>query len=233
QVKIDLGQDFRVRGMGIDTRLAGVLTRPADGPATAMPRVRGTVRTVGGSFHAYSQQLVIERGQLVFQGAADNPVLDIVALRPKLGNDQRAGVQVAGTALLPRVRLYSAPSLPDNQTLAWLLLGRPAPDSGAEAAMLQSAALALLGGREGRGLAARFGLDELSFSGGGEGEVNQASVTLGKRLSERLYAAYEHGIAGTGGTLMIFYELSRRWSLRGQAGVENSALDLIFKLAYD
>jgi len=233
QVEIDLGQDFRLRGMGIDTRLAGVLTLAADGPATAMPRVRGTVRTVGGSFHAYSQQLVIERGQLVFQGAADNPVLDIVALRPKLGNDQRAGVQVAGTALLPRVRLYSAPSLPDNQTLAWLLLGRPAPDSGAEAAMLQSAALALLGGREGRGLAARFGLDELSFSGGGEGEVNQASVTLGKRLSERLYAAYEHGIAGTGGTLMIFYELSRRWSLRGQAGVENSALDLIFKLAYD
>ena len=93
-----------------------------------------------------------------------------------------------GTALLPRVRLYSDPALPDNQTLAWLLLGRPAPDTGAEAAMLQTAALALLGGREGRGLAASFGLDELSFSGGGDGEIASASVTLGKRLSDRLYA---------------------------------------------
>jgi translocation and assembly module TamB len=39
QVEIDLGEDFRLRGMGIDTRLAGVLTLAADGPATAMPRV--------------------------------------------------------------------------------------------------------------------------------------------------------------------------------------------------
>ena len=144
-------------------------------------------------------------------------------------HDLRAGVQVMGTALLPRVRLYSEPALPDNQTLAWLLLGRPAPDTGSEAAMLQTAALALLGGREGRGLASRFGLDELSFTGGA-GAVADASVTLGKRLSDRLYAAYEHSLAGTGGTLMIFYELSRRWTLRGQAGA-NQAIDLIYRLS--
>ena len=62
--------------------------------------------------------------------------------------------------------------------------------------------------------------------------VAGASVTLGKRLSDRLYAAYEHSLAGTGGALMIFYELSRRWSLRGQAG-ETSAVDLIYKLSFD
>ena len=181
---------------------------------------------------ADGQSLTIQRGFVVFSGPIDNPVLDIVALRPNYTSDQRVGVQVMGSALLPRVRLYSEPALPDNQTLAWLLLGRPAPNSGAEAAMLQSAALALLGGREGRGLAANFGLDELSFSGGGDGELSSASVTLGKRLSDRLYAAYEHSLAGTGGTLMIFLELSRRWTLRGQAG-ENSAVDLIYRLTFD
>ena len=91
----------------------------------------------------------------------------------------------------------------------------------------------MLGGRNGRGLASRFGLDELSVAGGGDGDtVAGASVTLGKRLSNRLYAAYEHSLAGTGGALMIFYELSRRWSLRGQAG-ETSAVDLIYKLSFD
>jgi translocation and assembly module TamB len=102
--------------------------------------------------------------------------------------------------------------------------------------MLQSAALALLGGREGRGLAASFGLDELSFSRGSDsgdnGAVGGASVTLGKRLSDRLYAAYQHSLAGTSGALLIFYELSRRWSLRAQAG-ENAALDLIYRLSFD
>ena len=129
------------------------------------------------------------------------------------------------------MRLYSQPRLPDSQALAWLVLGREAPESGAESALLQTAALALLGGREGRGLAASFGLDELSFSNG-ESAVGEASVTLGKRLSDRLYAAYEHSLSGASGTLLIFYELSRRWTLRGQAG-ENAAIDLIFRLSFD
>ena len=231
-VQIDLGDDFRLSGMGIDTRLAGQLTLAADGPLTQLPTLTGRVSTVGGTFRAYGQSLTIQRGFVVFSGPIDNPVLDIVALRPNYTSDQRVGVQVMGSALLPRVRLYSEPALPDNQTLAWLLLGRAAPESGAEAAMLQSAALALLGGREGRGLAANFGLDELSFSGGEGGSLQSASVTLGKRLSDKLYAAYEHSLAGASGTLMIFYELSRRWTLRGQAG-ENSAVDLIFRLSFD
>ena len=231
-VQIDLGEDFRLSGMGIDTRLAGRLTLAANGPLTQLPTLNGRVRTQGGTFRAYGQFLNIQRGFVVFNGQIDNPTLDIVALRPNYASDQRAGVQVMGSALLPRVRLYSEPALPDNQTLAWLLLGRAAPESGAEAAMLQSAALALLGGREGRGLAANFGLDELSFSGGSDGDVSNASVTLGKRLSDRLYAAYEHSLAGASGTLLIFYELSRRWTLRGQAG-ENSAVDLIYRLSFD
>ncbi|HMN20257.1 MAG TPA: translocation/assembly module TamB domain-containing protein [Ottowia sp.] len=231
RVGIDLGPDFQLSGMGIATRLAGKLALSADGPLGRMPELKGTVRTVGGSFHAYGQQLAIEHGEIVFRGDPANPTLEIIALRPNYTSDQRVGVEVAGSALLPRVRLYSQPQLPDSQALAWLLLGREAPETGAESAMLQTAALALLGGREGRGLAATFGLDELSFSSG-DGEVGSASVTLGKRLSDRLYAAYEHSVAGASGTLLIFYELSRRWSLRGQAGVD-SAVDLIFRLSFD
>ncbi|MDO5289774.1 MAG: translocation/assembly module TamB domain-containing protein, partial [Pseudomonadota bacterium] len=231
-VQLDLGEDFLLQGMGIDTRLTGQLTLAANGPLTAMPRLSGTVRTASGTFRAYGQRLNITRGNIVFSGAIDNPALDIIALRPNYASDQRVGAQVMGTALLPRVRLYSEPALPDNEALAWLLLGRAAPSTGAEAAMLQSAALAVLGGREGRGLAARFGLDELSFSGGDGGDVASASVTLGKRLSDRLYAAYEHSLAGASGSLLIFYELSRRWTLRGQAG-ENAAIDLIYRISFD
>ncbi len=234
-VQIDLGNDFRVRGMGIDTLLAGTLALTAGGPPGTPPHLTGEVQTRGGRFHAYSQNLDITRGRITFTGPPDNPRLDIIALRPNFASDQKVGVQVAGSALLPRVNLYADPGLPDNQILAWLLLGRPAPATGAEAAMLQSAALALLGGRQGRGLAARLGLDELSFANGGSAGkdgVAGASVTLGKRLSDRLYAAYEHSLAGASGTLLIFYELSRRWSLRGQAGAD-SAVDLIFNLSFD
>ena len=232
KVRIDLGDDFRLQGMGIGTRLAGTLTLASNGPIAAMPQLTGSVRTVDGSVRAYSQQLDIRRGNIVFTGQASNPALDIIALRPNYTSDQRVGVQVMGTALLPHVRLYSEPALPDNETLAWLLLGRAAPSSGAEAAMLQSAALAMLGGREGRGLASHFGLDELNFGGGTDGTLASASVTMGKRLSDRLYAAYEYSLSGASGTLLIFYELSRRWTLRSQTN-ENAAVDLIYRLSFD
>ena len=233
-VQIDLGKDFRVRGMGIDTRLAGQLQVSTEGAIGTLPRVAGTINTIGGTFRAYSQLLNVETGTIRFNGPADNPTLDILALRPNYQSDQRVGVQVTGSALLPRVRLYAQPDLPDSEKLAWLMLGRAAPSSGAESAMLQQAALAIMGGREGRSMASRFGLDELSFSGGGDTDTGTAgaTVTLGKRLSEKLYATYEHSLAGAMGALFIYYELSRRWLLRGQAG-ERSAVDLIYSLSFD
>ncbi len=231
-VGIDLGDDFRVSGMGADTLLTGQLRLSASGPLTQAPRLTGLMQTRRGRFRAYGQDLDITRGHIRFTGEVDNPALDIIALRPNFASDQKVGVQVSGSALLPRISLYSDPALPDSQTLAWLLLGHAAPTDGAESAMLQSAAIALLGGREGRSLASRFGLDELSVARGDSSAAANTSITLGKRLSERLYAAYEHSLAGTGSTLLIFYELSRRWSLRGQAG-ENAGVDLIYRLSFD
>ncbi|MFV0681087.1 translocation/assembly module TamB domain-containing protein [Ottowia sp.] len=231
-VRIDLGEHFQLKGQGVDTRLAGDLTFSADGPLSTPPRLTGTIRTVGGTFRAYGKSLVIQRGRVIFKGDIGNPSLDILALRPIYSSDQKVGAQVLGTALLPRVNLYSEPGLPESQTLAWLLLGREAPSSGAEAAMLQSAAVAALGGRESQGLGSRMGLDELGFNSTEDNGETGTSLSLGKRISDRMYAAYEHSLAGTTGSLMIYYELSRRWTLRGQAG-ENSAVDLIYKLSFN
>lgn len=231
-IKIDLGEDFQVQGMGIDTRLAGTLALTANGPLAGMPTLNGRVETVGGTFRAYGQFLDITRGRIFFSGDASNPGLDILALRPNYTSDQKVGALIQGTALLPQVRLYSEPTLPDDQVLAWLILGHAAPADGGEAALMQTAALALLGGRDSGGLASSFGLDQLSFGGGSGEGLSGTSVTLGKRLSDRLYTAYEHSLSGTGGVLMIFYELSRRWVLRGQAS-QSSAVDLIYSLSYD
>jgi translocation and assembly module TamB len=37
---------------------------------------------VGGIFEAYGQRMNIERGELRFTGPADNPALDVLAVRP-------------------------------------------------------------------------------------------------------------------------------------------------------
>ncbi len=230
---LDPGSDFQVRGRGISTRLAGslVLRTTVHEPA---PNLSGALRTVRGSYKAYGQQLDIEQGLLRFSGSYNNPAVDILAIRPNL--TQRVGVQISGSALSPLLRLYAEPDLPDAEKLAWLVLGRSAANGGAEAAVLQQAALALLGGN-GKGLSATLaealGLDEVSVRGAASTDTTTAAtVTLGKRLSRDFYVAYEHSLAGTLGTFYVFYDLSRRFTLRAQAG-EQSAIDLIFTLRHD
>ncbi|MCY1531589.1 TamB, inner membrane protein subunit of TAM complex [compost metagenome] len=148
------------------------------------------------------------------------------------------GVQISGSAQTPRVRLISTPELPDSEKLAWLVLGRPASGAGAEAAVLQQAALALLAGNEGgldSRLASALGLDELSYRGessASNGTTTASAVTVGKRLSSQLYLTYERSLAGAMGTVSMFYDLSRRLTLRARAGEEN-ALDLIFTQRFD
>ncbi|MGB4585353.1 MAG: translocation/assembly module TamB domain-containing protein [Rhodoferax sp.] len=231
-IELDLGPDFQVRGRGLDTRLADKLSLHAVNQER--PGLTGTVRTVRGTYRAYGQRLDIERGLVRFVGAADNPMLDILAIRPQLS--QRVGVQVNGTALSPVVRLYAEPELPDAEKLAWLVLGRSASGRGGEAALLQQAALALLGGsRQGpsASLTQALGLDELSFSSSnGSDTATGATVTIGKRLSKDFYVAYESGLASTMGGFTIFYELSRRLTLRAQTGTQG-AVDLVWTRRYD
>lgn len=237
-VDMDLGPQFEVRGRGLQARLTGQLNLRST-VALPAPRVFGEVRTASGSYRAYGQLLSIENGALVFNGPYDDPALDILAIRPMGSNtEQRVGVQINGSAQAPRVRLVATPDLPDSEKLAWLVLGRPATGAGAEAAVLQQAALALLAGNDGAlngGLAQALGLDEISYRGeatNADGSTSAAAVTLGKRISNQLYLSYETGLGGAMGTVSVFYDVSRRLTLRARAGEEN-ALDLIFTLHYD
>jgi translocation and assembly module TamB len=225
-LQIDLGEDLKLRGRGLDTRLRGDLALSAPGGRLA---IAGSVRTEAGSYAAYGQKLDIERGVLAFNGPADDPRLDILALRPNL--DLRVGVLVSGSAQKPRVRLFSEPEMSDTDKLSWLVLGR-APDGLArnDTALLQRAALALLAG-EGQGLdstlLANIGLDEFSLRQAETGEVRETVVTLGKQLSRRWYVGYERSVNATTGTWQLIYRAAQRFTLRAQSG-EDNALDVIW-----
>ena len=232
-ITFDLGRDFAVQGRGITTRLEGELNISSTS-LNAPPRITGEVRTVKGQYRAYGQQLDVETGLARFNGPYDNPSLDILAIRPNISH--RAGVQVTGTALAPRVRLYSEPALSDVETLSWVVLGRASASSGGESVLMQQAALALLGGfgkgGSGGSLASKLGLDEIGFKGPSGGDLRESGVTLGKRLSKDFYVTYESSLAGALGTIYIFYDLTQRLTLRGQAGTL-SAMDLIYTVKYD
>jgi translocation and assembly module TamB len=227
RIAIDLGPDFRLAGRGVDTRLAG--TVQVQGDSLGMPQLVGAIHAVGGSYRAYGEQLAIERGELRFTGPADDPAVDVLAIRPNL--TPKVGVQVTGRAQSPHVELYSEAGQSEAETLSYLVLGRSSSGGGTETALLQRAATALLAGRRGnsKGIAGSLGLDDLQVR---NDSVTGPVVRVGKRFAQNFYAAYERSLSGAMGTLFIFYDVSKRVTVRAEAG-ERAGVDLIFTFSFD
>lgn len=218
RVTVNLGDDVRLRGFGLDGRLGGSLTvRETPGQA---PTGQGAI-TVSGRFAAYGRELDIQRGRLLFSGALDNPLLDVRAERAI--EDVTVGVQATGEAVAPQLGLYSRPAMAQSDILSYLVVGRPlSAVRGGEGELLTDAATAL--GTAGgdllaRQMGARMGLDlgvESSTELG-------AALTVGKYLSPRLYLGYGVSLFGSGQAVILRYLISAAWSVEVESGTEGKA----------
>jgi translocation and assembly module TamB len=222
---VNLGNQLRMRGLGIDTRLAGELRVTLPNGKWAL---NGTVNALDGTFANYGQKLVIDKGVIVFAGAPSDMRLDIEATRPNL--DVRVGVQVTGPLAALRVRLFSEPSMTDNEKLSWLLLGRASDGLGrSDTALLQRAAFALLAGDGDGGpgqITKAFGIDDVGLRQSETGETKETVVSVGKQLSKRVYVAYEQNLNTSTGSLQVTYRIAQRFVMRLQSGLDRS-IDLI------
>jgi translocation and assembly module TamB len=234
-LQVALGRDFRFSGEGLETRLAGsvhVTTTPAGTVAA-----KGTIRAVSGTYYVFGQRLDIDRGRLIFDGPADNPALDVVALRRNVSVE--AGVEVTGTVRVPRVRLVSNPPVPDGEKLSWLITGQGLDRaSRADLAALSAASASLLGQNQRpitTQIANTFGLDDITVRDGGattsSGTGGQV-VAFGKRISDRLTLIYEQGLSVATNALRIEYALSRTLTLRAEAGTISSA-GIFYRRSFD
>ncbi|MGE4336123.1 MAG: translocation/assembly module TamB domain-containing protein, partial [Pigmentiphaga sp.] len=244
-LEVDLGQQMMLTGMGLNTGLTGSIQ--IRNGASGL-RGTGVIHTRDGRFSIYGQTLVVRQGAITFQGPIDDPLLDIIAVRPNLQIE--AGVQIIGTARRPEITLVSFPDVSDVEKLSWLLLGRGPDARGADAGLLLSAAASLLG--NGEPLYRQFGLDELGLrSGLGSGVQgllpdrtvvgsvtssnidNEAGQFLvaGKRLSDSLYLTFEQALSGREAAVRLSYRVSERLSLSLQGGTING-LRLMWSLLW-
>lgn len=241
-LQIDLGEQLRVHGAGLETRLVGQLRLSGQLPDGV--RVEGSVQTRAGVWRGFGQDLQIERGTLVFTGALEDPAIDVVAWRRY--QPVEAGVELSGTARRPLLTLVSRPEVPDPDKLSWLVLGTAFDTTrGGQNAALQAAAAVLVAGTDAaspiRNLASNFGLDLLTLrtapagasDAGAAGSFAQDSiVTLGKRLTERLFLSYEQSLRGLQNLFRLQYQINERLNVRARAGSQ-TGVDLIWSRRYD
>ncbi|BCL75496.1 DUF490 domain-containing protein [Jeongeupia sp. HS-3] len=236
QFEVDLGDDFTFRGYGLEAQLSGLL-RLRSTPNQSLQGF-GTVKVEEGTYRAYGQKLAIERGIVSFSGMLDNPSLDILAVREGLSVE--AGVQVKGSALNPRVTLYSNPVVPDNEKLSWLLFGHGTDnmDKGDSAVLLQLLNAALSSGDTGESFSdeifSSLGIDEVGVASDTmeDGTTTQV-VTVSKRLNKWLTLGLDKSINGLKDAVRFTLQLSRRWSFVTRIGTDESTIDAKYSINFD
>ncbi len=228
---IDLGQEFFLKGRGLDAQLAGAIRLRSSG--NDLPQANGSIRVEKGEYFAYGQRLTIDRGVLNFSGPLDNPGLNILAMRKMPAVE--VGVSISGTALAPQVKLVSSQPMSDSEKMSWLILGHGLESANqSELGVMSAAASALLDTGESLTLQSKIahaaGLDE--FSVNSTGDVASTAVTLGKKLSSRAYLSYEQSVVGISNLVKVNYMLSKGWSVRAQSGTD-SAVDVFYTLTFE
>lgn len=229
-IDIDLGNDFRFRGVGADLGLRGTITAMS---APNLPlRAVGNVRvTEGSTYTAFGRKLAIENGFFTFNGPVANPGINILAMRR---NQQvEAGVQVTGTVQSPDVRLVSEPNVPDNEKLSWLLFGH-GTDQGNNLGQQSSmtTALALLGSAGGKRIAQTVGLDEVSVGRSDVGLTDPQVVLVSKAINEWLVLGYEQGLQSAANAIKATVNLTRYWSVAAYGGTFKG-VDLFYTRRFD
>jgi translocation and assembly module TamB len=223
RVRVVLGDEVKLAALGLETELEGsLLIVEQPGVATS---ASGELRLQSGTFQAYGQDLVIDRGRLFFAGGPlTDPGIDLRAHRSVPEADVTAGIQATGTLRAPVVTLWSEPAMGESQVLSYLLLGRPLEATRAEEGSLLANAATALGVSGGNllaeKLAARYGLEEASIQTGDTFE--EAAFVVGKYLSPRLYVSYGIGLFNAVNTLRIRYLVSERVHLQAETGATTS-----------
>lgn len=254
KVRVTLGDKVLVKAHGIDARLGGGV----DLEMKSLDRIksRGEIRVVKGSYRAYGIDLEIERGRLYYAGGAiGQPTLDILAL--KKAGEVKAGVTVEGVLSAPVVKLYSEPTLPDVDILAYIVLGHPMGNSGEQVSMMSQAAGALfsLGGSDTLQdkIKERLGLNVLGFeqrSETGTGLMGykeiavsptgvtptktataESMLTVGKYITPKLYFSYGRSVVTGNSIFQLRYDIFRHWQIETQTGTESGA-DLYYKIEF-
>jgi translocation and assembly module TamB len=225
-VLVELGDKVKFDGYGLNAYFAGSLrVRDMTGKLTT---ARGELNVLDGKYKLYGMELGVERGQLLFAGGPiDTPGLNIRASRHT--DDVRVGVDVGGTLPEPTLSMFSSPSMPQSEIIAYLLTGKPMADMDAASGQKASAlgdAFALAGGNLLTGeIGSRVGLDELSLQS--EGETGDEELVLGKYLSPNLYVSYGIGLYEAINTVRVRYQLNKNLSVRSESGVAQS-IDLFW-----
>lgn len=228
---VHVGNNVRMDAFGLKARLTGDLKVAQDKQGLGL---NGQINIPEGRFHAYGQDLLVRKGELLFSGPPDQPILNIEAIRnPEATEDDViAGVRVTGSADEPKAEIFSDPAMSQQMALSYLLRGQgldsEQSDSAAMTSMLIGLGVAQSGQVVGK-IGETFGVSNLALDTQGVGDSSQ--VVVSGYVLPGLQVKYGVGIFDSLATLTLRYRLMPKLYLEAVSGVDQ-ALDLLYQFEF-
>ena len=231
-ITVNLGEDIKVIGYGLDATVGGQLT-VRESPGT--PTTGSGQLSLAGRYKAYGQDLTIKDGRLLFAGTPlDNPRLAIVAMR-QIDDDLSTGLRIGGSAQRPIVTVVSNQNVGDADALSYLVTGRSLSEVGSASGSSQDALASASRSFEGAGaglvaqrIGKRLGLDEAGVE---ENEmIGGSALTIGEYLSPRLYLSYGVGLFEPGEVVALRYKLTKDVGVRIQRGTQETRTGVEYRI---
>ena len=230
-LNIHVGNNVRLDAFGLKARLIGDLKVAQDKQGLGL---NGQINIPEGRFHAYGQDLIVRKGELLFSGPPDQPLLNIEAIRnpDSTENDVIAGVRVTGSADQPKAEVFSDPAMSQQEALSYLVRGQGLDsgqsDSAAMTSMLIGMGVAQSGQVVGK-IGETFGVSNLALDTQGVGDSSQ--VVVSGYVLPGLQVKYGVGIFDSLATLTLRYRLMPKLYLEAVSGVDQ-ALDLLYQFEF-
>lgn len=212
-IDVELGPLVRFSGQGLTTELHGKLKINQSGDKTAM---HGTIDMKNGRYQSYGQDLTVRKGRFMFDGPVDSPWLDVEAIRVSKDQNVTAILSLTGPLKAPKTRIYSEPSLPESEALAYLLTGSSLNQVGkSDGSMVAGAALSYGAGQL-SWLTEKLGVDEFEVKQGKA--LQDTMLAVGQYLTPDFYVGTKVGIFNQQAVLVLKHKLSQSFNVETQAG---------------
>ncbi|MEQ1558625.1 MAG: translocation/assembly module TamB domain-containing protein [Methyloglobulus sp.] len=212
-VQIALGKQVNFSGQGLKSDLNGNLRVVKTGNKMNM---QGSVSMANATYKSYGQNLTVRKGQFIFNGPADNPWLDVEAIRLSKDKKVTAILALNGSVQNPQTHLSSEPYLPESEVLAYLITGGPLSQIGkSDSDALASAALAY-GADQASWLADALGISDFSVQQGST--LKDTLLVMGKYLTPDFYMGAKVGMFNKQAVLVLKHKLIDNVNIETQAG---------------
>jgi len=258
RVTVKLGKKIHISGYGINTNLSGQVHITSTANQATIGN--GLLTLHNGSYHFYGKSFIINDGHITFANSLINdPSLNITGQfeMPPTGysgltQKLSIGVRIQGNAQHPKITLFSAPTLSQEDILSYIVLGRPIAnaDQGGQAALAQAALLlADQGGDKGliASLQSKLGIDSIAFgtlaphqpgeqntytdtNPSQNSETDNTAVFVGKSITPRLHLGVGVGLFNNTQEVTSSYQLTNYLKLNASTGNDQSGADLIFTI---